>query len=504
MTILKINKRILIYLIILTPYAILGIFAIYHGRFTGDEGWYTLAAINVIEGKIPYRDFLFTQTPLLPYFYGLFMVLFEPSLITGRWLSFLLGMGAIIVTMAACGRKAGLVGAFIGGALLAFNLNFIYDTSLVKTQSLTVFLTAMSLFFAGRTGKLCHAIGSLVCMNLSILTRLSILPALPVLWAFFMLTDRNRLKTHVFLICVNLIFLFCIAQYFYFDGNLAFGIYQFHTEYFGNFPWSLEFFVKFIRGFLSNQFPIILCFLLASGAVVFAWVRNKKEFRPFWGDAPYIGLLFLSYASMTVIHMSRPVNYPTYQTSIIVFAVIFSALIIARTLATFNSIQRKMVLFIFIAALVLSIPFQEFPVRLNDGGSPAQIKEVAEYIKSISRDDDLLLTLSPELATASGLPLLPRYELGEFSYFPEMDNKLAKKLNAVNSSHFQKDISEKKADILCLRHRSIRLLARNKRRALEQKKLIGHHYILRKIFSNYGQLSENLYIFSAKKGALES
>jgi hypothetical protein len=45
----------------------------------GDEGFYLLASRLVLEHKAPYLDFLYTQAPLLPYAYGLWMKLFGIS-----------------------------------------------------------------------------------------------------------------------------------------------------------------------------------------------------------------------------------------------------------------------------------------------------------------------------------------------------------------------------------------------------------------------------------------
>ena len=43
----------------------------YFGDLNQDEGWYLLAARNVSDGKLPYRDFAFTQGPMLPVVYSL-------------------------------------------------------------------------------------------------------------------------------------------------------------------------------------------------------------------------------------------------------------------------------------------------------------------------------------------------------------------------------------------------------------------------------------------------
>ena len=46
--------------------AILAVAAVWLGALNQDEGWYLYAANLVSEGKMLYRDFFYTQGPLLP------------------------------------------------------------------------------------------------------------------------------------------------------------------------------------------------------------------------------------------------------------------------------------------------------------------------------------------------------------------------------------------------------------------------------------------------------
>src|SRR5258708_2338211 len=64
----------------------------------GDEGDYMFAARQALEGRVPYVDFLYTQTPLLPYVYGLWMKLFGLNWYAARLLSalFSTGLGTLI------------------------------------------------------------------------------------------------------------------------------------------------------------------------------------------------------------------------------------------------------------------------------------------------------------------------------------------------------------------------------------------------------------------------
>ena len=50
-----------------------------------DEGWYLWASKLVYAGQVLYRDFAYTQTPLLPYVYGAFQLLFGEGLYQGAF-----------------------------------------------------------------------------------------------------------------------------------------------------------------------------------------------------------------------------------------------------------------------------------------------------------------------------------------------------------------------------------------------------------------------------------
>ena len=57
-----------------------------------DEGAFLMAAKLVMEGKLPYHDFSYQHTPLLPYLYAAWMTLFGASWYSGRALSSLIGI----------------------------------------------------------------------------------------------------------------------------------------------------------------------------------------------------------------------------------------------------------------------------------------------------------------------------------------------------------------------------------------------------------------------------
>jgi hypothetical protein len=69
-----------------------------HRLIDGDEGFYLMASRLVFEHRIPYHDFFFTQMPLLPYVYGLWMQIAGRSWMSARAFSAILAalLGTIL------------------------------------------------------------------------------------------------------------------------------------------------------------------------------------------------------------------------------------------------------------------------------------------------------------------------------------------------------------------------------------------------------------------------
>ncbi|MBO5940578.1 MAG: hypothetical protein J6R18_05230, partial [Kiritimatiellae bacterium] len=143
------------------------VLAVWWGGVNQDEGWYLYAARLVGEGQVPYRDFFFTQGPVLPYVYSVFPI---RGLLSGRLVTLGFSVFSILVAVAYARslvapnrRNAVSLAVF---AMLACNLYHMYFTSMPKTYALGslfvmlgflflrkgfVFLSAMSFAFASGT-----------------------------------------------------------------------------------------------------------------------------------------------------------------------------------------------------------------------------------------------------------------------------------------------------------------------------------------------------------------
>jgi hypothetical protein len=107
----------------------------------GDEGFYSLAAAMAADGRIPYEDFLYLQTPLLPYAYGAWTTFFGESWYWLRGLSVLLAtlLGVLLYRHVEARFDSRWIG--VVAVLLYASSHLVFDWyPLVKTYSLSTLL----------------------------------------------------------------------------------------------------------------------------------------------------------------------------------------------------------------------------------------------------------------------------------------------------------------------------------------------------------------------------
>jgi hypothetical protein len=134
--------------VLVAAYLVEALIFVSHGRTNIDEGVFLNAGRLVYEGQLPYRDFPFSQGPLLPYVYGLAIHICGPSVLVGRVVSFLLAGVGIGATLWIAHSLGGRLAAMIAMALTIVNLPALWVAMTVRTQSLgtpLVLLAALAL-----------------------------------------------------------------------------------------------------------------------------------------------------------------------------------------------------------------------------------------------------------------------------------------------------------------------------------------------------------------------
>jgi 4-amino-4-deoxy-L-arabinose transferase-like glycosyltransferase len=117
-----------------------------------DEGWYAYAAERTFHGQLPYRDFFFPQTPLLPYLYGAWFEVFGPSWYSGRGLSVLLTIATGTLVYRYCVQRFAPAVALAAVTAYTFSVFVVDWYLLVKTYAVSAFLLFAALLLVDRPG----------------------------------------------------------------------------------------------------------------------------------------------------------------------------------------------------------------------------------------------------------------------------------------------------------------------------------------------------------------
>src|SRR5665213_2216583 len=162
---------------------IFGCWNVLYSGINSDEGFYALAARSVSEGDLPYRDFGYTQMPLLPYINGFFMQfigfgLFQQRAVNGLWAAF-----TVLLVVKWIAHRTKLSWALGFGALLSLSATWMAFVHLGNTYALAglVIVAAVWVYTEWNSGvrKIC-LLAFLATVGIG--CRLTTVPFFAVLW----------------------------------------------------------------------------------------------------------------------------------------------------------------------------------------------------------------------------------------------------------------------------------------------------------------------------------
>ena len=192
------NRRWLLLFVFLLQWAFFTFIA-WHRFVDGDEGFYLLASRLVLVHKRPYLDFFYTQAPLLPYVYSVWMKLFGVSWRSGKLLAALLtaALGTLLCAELLHHTRKWLAGV-VGVALFASSTLIFAFFPVVKTYSLAGLLLFAGYVLVSRTSlrsatSLAGAAGLL--LGLSVSTRSYLVLTLPVLLLWILRNSERSARS---------------------------------------------------------------------------------------------------------------------------------------------------------------------------------------------------------------------------------------------------------------------------------------------------------------------
>ena len=421
------------------------------GELNQDEGWYLYAGRLASQGEVPYRDFAFTQGPVMAYGYAAA----QPLIVVQGVLGGRLFTAALAVVGLVCaaglaarmsrGRRA--AGALLAVTLIGVNAYQAYFCSIVKTYSLASALLMGGLFalsFAdGRKGQVMSFIGGAL-MALAAGTRITLAAAPAIACVWLLARARGRFAAFAagaglaacaafgpFILVARENFVFCMAGY-----HAAREV--------GGFSALL-----LRAGSVSRLLGayLVAFALFAGGAAARLSCGGEKSVSSA-DEGPVLavmpGILWTCVAVVGMAHLSAPFPYDDYQ--VVVFPV-FAVAVAAMLARLCVRVPARVATALSVAALVVSLGataaspvVQGWVVRGKDrlwvlrrDRSPlGLLREVGRFVREQSGREDLILTQDIYLAVEAGLAVPEGLEMGQFAYFPDMSRAEAQKRNVVN------------------------------------------------------------------------
>lgn len=493
------------------------------GEVNEDEGWYLYAGRLVYEGQVPYRDFSYTQTPLLPYIYGTLQKLFGTSLLLGRVATALFGLLALLFSMAAAKSLAGKRASIVAGAAIAVNPFVIYHLTITKTYSLSVMLLACSLFLMfkeGQRGLRCPV--AVVLLALATGIRLTVFPVLvlSLIYIGFVARKyffRSFLASGLALASVFSPF-FLLAPHATYFNIVGYHMARYEPQTVTNMIWGkvmalLELTVKF--PFLIPFITLGIVFYVLPKSDLFN-VRRRGAERGYW---PHL-LVFSSFFAIFLVHFIPGGALPEYHVLNFHLAAIFAGWLFHEWNSRLDRDYKKFLLTLMVAGLLMFSFLGSQPIHgvmdprtsyinLSGGRLPlAEVSEVAQVIEENTFANDFLFTTHTFLAVEANRKVLPGMEMGIFSFYPNWSTAKAQRYHVINLDIIKDYIRSRRAKIVVITDRDFSHSGIYKPTGSETQKsvqeLIEDNY--RRLFSmdnfgQFGQAGDAVHVYTRDSGS---
>jgi hypothetical protein len=346
-----------------------------------DEGSYAIAAKLVLDGVVPYRDFLYPQTPLLPYVYGAWSAVLGQHWLVLRALSLVLALSVGVMLTRHLFVRFGLRLALLGSTLFATSTLVFTWYPPVKTFALATALAFAAYVLIARSDPSPRAwllAGALA--SLAVQTRLLMVGA-ALAFGWEALRTGRGLARYVVGFAVALVptlVVFALDPRAFAFGNL--GVHGVRSEggLVGNFEQKAKV-VANLLGIATESRPLPQYLLLAGAALVAAFALRRVQGRtPLW---------FLTAALLAVVALIPTPTYTQYFATTVPFLIV-GVVELVRALATEARPAAKLHGGVVPAAGIvwLGLYLVLAPVDLYRAAHPSQedrplrVQEVVDYL----------------------------------------------------------------------------------------------------------------------------
>lgn len=423
------------------------------GPLNQDEGWYLYAARLFTEGRYPYRDFFFTQGPVMPAVYGLLAPLWSPfGILGGRICTALLGLATAFCAAGLAGRlvadknrRFAYYGVLV---LLTVNLYHGYFTAIPKTYALAGLLFTLAfLCLSYIRSSFAWAAASGLLLAAAAGTRLSLGLALPITGLYLLVTCRKNPKTWLAFGIGGGLGLVLLTSFVLKLDLEAFRFAQiFHQNRgSGGLMFALGSISRLVRGYLP-------------AVILLIYVLCRQGARPLFASNLFLPLSVLT--GIFFLQLFAPFPYDDYQVPLMPLAVVCIVVLWCVNIGGIETQASRLLIILLISLLYVGVSpmLQEwtvlrqdrFWVQIKQKTDLQLLRETAQKIKAFSGECDELLTADLYLAVETGQHVPPGMEMGPFCYFPGLSDSEADRYHVLNRAVLSNVLQKSSAKVAAL------------------------------------------------------
>jgi hypothetical protein len=418
------------------------------GQFNGDEGWYLYGSTLVLQGLLPYRDFAYTQMPLLPYVYGVLQSL-GPSLLVGRLTSVAISLGAAGMSVAMAKRYAGAWGGAFAALFLAGFSFGIYFNAIVKTYALVSFCFIATLFVLSSDLKdnWKYPVALLYAFGAAMVRISAVFFVAPVLlYALVAAPRRARAIMIAESAAAGL-----LAGFFLLPSWPAarWALISSHMRHWGPTTLAERVVVMLTErplDILQSFGPVVV---LSIAALYFVF---SERLKPWQRDPRPLVVSTLGLALFAASHLANGIWATEYLVPAVTALLPVLAIALGRWKADIQSGQRSLVRGALVAvAFILLLQEGTQHLDLRSAAPPlAEIDRAAIFVATNSQPTEPVLALEGlGIAFQAGRSTLPGLTLAQFS-LQNVEDGLAQELHVVNPGMLVDAVNAKRARVVIL------------------------------------------------------
>ena len=420
------------------------VLAVWWGAVNQDEGWYLYASRMVGEGKLPYRDFFFTQGPVLPFLYSVLPI---KGLLSGRLVT--LGFSILATLTAAAfarrlvapGRRSAVTLTVF--ALLACNLYHVYFTTIPKTYAVGALFVMVGFLMLSRGLHFLSAMSFAFASG----TRISLVLILGVVGVGLLVTRFRRLHWLWFGLG-GMLGLFIVYGMFALDppslrGLLAAQAYHAGRGGFDPF-FALGAVSRLARGYMALGAVLFAAAVLGRSVAEVHGGSKERE-----GRTSFLKWMAgLSFAAVFLLQMSAPFPYDDYEVPLMPLLTVLIAVWFVDRAAALDA-SHCYLWFPVLASGMCAFASPLVQDWMTDGqdcfwtlkkerSELSLMRDVAQRLERLDPGGAMLLTQDLYLAVEMGRKVPEGLEMGPFSYFPALSTAEAEALHVMNGERLER------------------------------------------------------------------